>query len=70
MYNPNNKSKPTTAAEHFLSSLNHTSNDTLLISIEKIFTNQDSIRKAMEAFLIQKGRTIDPDGLNIREETY
>ena len=23
-----------------------------------------------EAFLIQKGRTIDPDGLNIREETY
>ena len=32
--------------------------------------NRDSIRKAREAFLIQKGRTIDPDGLNIREETY
>ena len=30
----------------------------------------DSIRKAREAFLIQKGKTIDPDGLNIREETY
>ena len=28
------------------------------------------IIKAREAFLIQKGRTIDPDGLNIREETY
>ena len=27
--------------------------------------NRDSIQKA-----IQKGRTIDPDGLNIREETY
>ena len=26
--------------------------------------------KAREAFLIQKGRTIDPDDLNIREETY
>ena len=26
--------------------------------------------KAREAFLIQKGRTIVPDGLNIREETF
>ena len=32
--------------------------------------SQDSIRKAREAFLILKGRTIDPNGLNIREETY
>ena len=36
----------------------------------KIFSNRDSIRKAREAFLIQKGKTIDPAGLNIREETY
>ena len=63
--NPNNKSKPTTAAEHFLSSPNHTANDMRLIPIEKIFSNRDSIRRAREAFLIQKGRTIDPDGLNI-----
>ena len=41
-----------------------------LIPIEKIFSNRDSIRKAREAFLIQKSRTIDPDGLNIREQTY
>ena len=42
-----------------------------LIPIEKIFSNRDSIRKASrEAFLIQKGRTLDPDGLNIREETF
>ena len=34
-----------------------------LIPIEKIFSNRDSIRKAREAFLIQKGRTIDPHGL-------
>ena len=34
------------------------------------FSNQDSIRKAREAYLIQKGKTIDPAGLNIREETY
>ena len=49
---------------------NHTANGMLLIPIEKIFSNRDSIRKAREAFLIQKGKTIDPDGLNIREETY
>jgi len=68
--NPNNKSKPTTAAEHFLSSPNHTANDMQLIPIEKVVSNRDSIRKAREALLIQKGRIIDPNGLNIREETY
>ena len=67
--NPDTKSKPTTAAEHFLSSTNHTANDMQLIPIEKISSNRDSIRKAREVFLIQKGRTIVPDGLNIREET-
>ena len=69
MDNPNTKSKPTTVAEHFLSSY-HTFNDMQLIPIEKVFSNRDSIRKAREAFLILKGRTIDPEGLNIREETY
>ena len=49
--NPNKKSKPTRAAEHFLSSPNHTANDMQLIPIEKIFSNRDSIRKAREAFL-------------------
>jgi len=32
---PNNKSKPTTATEHFLSCPNHTANDMQLIPIEK-----------------------------------
>ena len=68
--NPDAKSALTTAAKHFLSSPNHTTNDMQLIPIEKIFSNRDSIRKAREAFLIQKGRTINPDGLNIREETF
>ena len=40
--NPNTKSKPTTADEHFLSSPNHTANDMQLIPIEKIFSNRDS----------------------------
>ena len=69
--NPNTKSKSTTAAEHFLSSPNHTANDMQLIPIENIFSNRDSIRKAKEAFFfILKGRTLVPHGLNIRKETY
>ena len=62
--------KPTTAKKHFLSSPNHTANNMLLIPIEKIYSNRDSTRKVRDGFLIQKGRTIDPDRLNIREETY
>ena len=68
--NPNAISKPTTAAEHFLAAPNHTANDMQLIPIEKVHSKRDSVRKAREAFLICKGRTIDPHGLNIREETY
>ena len=68
--NPNAITKPTTAAEHFLTAPNHTANDMQLIPIEKVHSKRDSVRKAREAFLICKGRTIDPHGLNIREETY
>ena len=70
--NPKTKSKPTTAAEHFLSSPTHTANDMQLIPIEKIFSNRDSIRVRPKKlfFLISKGRTLVPHGLNIREETY
>ena len=70
--NPNTKSKPTTAAEHFLADPNHTANDMQLIPIEKVYSNRDSIRKAREAFLISKGRKLPPHDLNyyIREEIY
>ena len=67
--NANTKSKPT-VAEHFLSSPHNISKDMQLFPIEKIFSNRDWNRKAREAFLISKGRTIDSNGLNIREETY
>ena len=69
----NKKSVPvgaTTAADHFLTAPNHTANDMQLIPIEKVFSNRDSVRKAREAFLISKGRTLLPHGLNIREEPY
>ena len=48
--NANTKSKPSTVAEHFLSSPHNISKDMQLIPIEKIFSNRDSIRKAREAF--------------------
>ena len=48
----------------------YTANDMQLIPIEKVYSNRDSIRKAREAFLISKGRTLFPHGFNIREEMY
>ena len=68
--NANTKSKPITVAEHFLYSPHNISKDMQLIPIEKIFSNRESMRKAREAVLISKGRTIDPNGLDICEETY
>ena len=56
--NPNNISKPTTIAEHFLSAANHTANDMQLIPIEKFFSKRDSICKAREAFLILKAEQL------------
>jgi len=35
----------------------------------ELWPEAHSIHKARGTFLIQKGRTIDPDGLNIREDT-
>ena len=48
----NSKSKPTTVAEHFLSSSNHTPYDLQLIPIETVFSNRDAIGKTREAIFI------------------
>ena len=50
--NPNTKSKPTSVAEHFLSSPNHTANDMQLIPIENILSYRHSIRKAFLLVLL------------------
>ena len=52
-----NSSKPTTVSEHFLSN-DHNASDMLLIPLELIKSNRDSVRKAREAYLIDKGQTI------------
>ena len=58
---------PTAVSEHFLTT-NHTVDDMTLIPIEHLYTKRDSIRKAREAFLIHLGNTLEPAGLNRRDE--
>ena len=57
---------PTAVSRHFITG-NHTVNHMLLIPLEKLYTNRDSIRKAREAFLIHRGNTLEPAGLNRRD---
>ena len=41
----------------------------LLIPLELIKSNRDSVRKAREAYFIDRGQTLEPLGLNRRDET-
>ena len=54
-------------SEQFLTS-NHSDNHMLLIPIEKLKNGRDSFRKAREAHLIHKAKTIEPLGINKRDE--
>ena len=65
----NVKSKPTTVAEDFLSHPNHCYTDMQLIPLELIHSSRDSIRKARESFLIDLARTLEPHGMNRRDES-
>ena len=64
----NIKSKPTTVSEHFLSHSNHSHTEMQLIPLEKIHSSRDSVRKARESHLIDKAMTLEPHGLNRRDE--
>ena len=64
----NIKSKPTNVSEHFLSHSNHSHTDMQLIPLEKIHSSRDSVRKARESHLIDKAMTLEPHGLNRRDE--
>ena len=64
----NIKSKPTTVSEHFLSHYNHSHTDMKLIPLEKIHSSRDSVREARESHLIDKAMTLEPNGLNHRDE--
>ena len=60
-------SKLTTVSEHFLTG-HHTANDISLIPLQLVHSNHDSERKAREAYLIARGNTLQPLGLNKRDE--
>ena len=65
--NPTGNYIHTADSEHFLTS-NHSANHMLLIPIEKLKNGRDSFRKAREAHLIHKAKTIEPRGINKRDE--
>ena len=65
--NPSNISKPTTVSEHFLTN-DHSANDITLIPLELTKSNRDSVRKAREAYLIERGKTLEPLGINKKDE--
>ena len=58
---------PTLVSEHF-NQADHSINDVLLIPLELIRSNRDSVRTAREAHLIDKAMTVEPHGINRRDE--
>ena len=65
--NPTDNYIHTAVSEHFLTS-NHSDNHMLLIPIEKPKNGRDSFWKAREAHLMHKVKTIEPLGINKRDE--
>ena len=62
-----NSSKPTTVSEHVLYN-NHNATDMQLIPFELVKSNRDSVRKSREAYLIERGETLEPHGLNKKKD--
>ena len=59
--------QPTTVSDHFTLP-GHSLNNLEMIPLELINSNRDAIRKAREAFLIYKGKTLEPSAMNRRDE--
>ena len=64
---PTPSSRHTAVSDHFLSD-NHSPNDIELILLDLIHSSRDALRKAREAYLIERGQTLEPKGKNKREE--
>ena len=63
--NPSNMSnitKPITGTN------DHSANDITLIPLERIKSNRDSARKAREAYFIERGKTLEPLGIDKKDE--
>ena len=57
----------TPISEHF-NQPGHSINDVLLTPLELIHNNRDFVRKAREAYLIDKAMTLEPRGINRSDE--
>ena len=60
---------PTPVSEYF-NQADHSINDDLHIPLELMRSNRDSVRKAHEAHLIDKAMTLEPHGINRRDELH
>ena len=58
----------TAVSRHFLTSGHAAEDHLILIPLEQLHISPDSIRKDREAFLIHRGKTLEPAGLNRRDE--
>ena len=65
--NPTSSYIHTAVSEHFLSN-NHSDTHMLLIPIENLKNERDFFRKAREAHIIRKAKTLEPLGINKRDE--
>ena len=52
-----------------VTNLIYSATDMQLIPLELVKSNRDSVRKAREAYLIERGQTLEPHGLNKNDET-
>ena len=53
-------------SEHLVTN-DHSDNITL-IPLELIKSNRDSVRKARVVYLIERGKTLEPSGMNEKDE--
>ena len=53
-------------SEHFVTN-DHSDNITL-IPLELIKSNRDSVRKARVVYLIERGKNLEPSGMNEKDE--
>ena len=65
--NPSGSYIQTAVSEHFVSD-SHSVSHMLLIPIERLRYERDCLRKAREAHLIHKAKTIEPLGMSKRDE--
>ena len=67
-FNPSGSYIQTAVSEHFLSKSHSVSHMLLIPSIETLRYEHDCLRKASEAHLTHKAKTIEPLGVNKRDE--